>query len=284
MSKMYEAMRQLEREHRQPGAGAPELVHPMEMVSSILAEVSELTGSPSAKLVVSPAARLVALTDPQCLGAEKFRALVTRLENLRWQRELKSLQVTSGLMNEGKTLVAANLAVTFAKSSGTKVLLIEGDLHRPILASLFGLTSVPGLVHWWSSRNQGIAAYLRRLDDMSLWFLGAGTAYEQPAQILQSTRWKEEFTRLAGLFDWIVVDSTPMLPVADANLWSRLVDGTLLVVREGAASVKALKTGLASLDNPNLVGVVLNEASELDPMGYEHQYYAPQNSAKTSRT
>jgi Mrp family chromosome partitioning ATPase len=108
---------------------------------------------------------------------------------------------------------------------------------------------------------------------MPLWFLSAGGSHEQPSHILQSTRFAEAFNRLVGLFDWIVVDSTPMLPVADANLWSRLVDGTLLVVREGVGSVKALEKGLASLDNLKLVGTVLNEASESNRTGYAGQYY-----------
>ena len=73
-------------------------------------------------------------------------------------------------------------------------------------------------------------------------------------------------------FEWTVVDSTPMLPIVDVNLWSKLVDGTLLVVREGMAPVKALKKGLASLDNPKLVGVVLNEATDFDQSKYSDHY------------
>ena len=153
------------------------------------------------------------------------------------------------------------------------MLLLEGDLHRPTLAGLLGLNDLRGLSHWWSEQASDIAHFLCRLDEMPLWFLSAGTAHEQPSHILQSTRFAEAFNRLAGWFDWIVVDSTPMLPVADANLWSRLVDGTLLVVREGVASVKALQKGLESLDNLKLIGTVLNEASESDRTGYAGQYY-----------
>ena len=79
----------------------------------------------------SPESHLVALTDPNSLGAEKFRALVTRFDHLRKQRELRSFQVTSSVIDEGKTLVAGNVAVTLAKYSGSKTLLVEGDLHRP---------------------------------------------------------------------------------------------------------------------------------------------------------
>jgi capsular exopolysaccharide synthesis family protein len=232
-----------------------------------LDDVRWITGSSS------PAARLVALTDPNSAGAEQFRALVTRLDHIRKQIKLKSLQVTSSVVNEGKTLVAANLAVTLAKHSGAKTLLIEGDLHRTTLASLFGLRELQGLTHWWSEGQPEIAHYLYRFTGMPLWFLPAGKAHDQPSDILRSEQFAEAFALLAASFDWVVVDSTPMLPIIDANLWSRLVDGTLLVVREGMAPVKTLKKGLESLDHPKLIGVVVNETSEFDQGRYGDQYY-----------
>jgi capsular exopolysaccharide synthesis family protein len=221
----------------------------------------------------SPSSRLVAWTDPNSLGAEKFRALAVRLGDMRGQHAINSLQVTSSVINEGKTFVAANLAVTLAKHSGSKTLLIEGDLHRPTLASLFGLRELQGIGDWWCEREQDIARFLVRLNGMPLWLLPAGKPYDRPSEILHSARLQEAFRQLADRFDWIVVDSTPMLPVIDANLWSRMVDGTLLVVREGIAPLKALKNGLQSLDHPKLIGVVVNEASEFDQIDYDGQYY-----------
>jgi capsular exopolysaccharide synthesis family protein len=216
------------------------------------------------------------LTDPRGLGAEKFRALVTRLENLRKERDLKSLQITSAAVNEGKTLVAANLAVTLAKHTGSRILLVEGDLHRPTLASIFGLGQLKGIGQWWSAREEKerITHYVYRLNEIPLWFLGAGATPDHPSQILQSARFAETFSRMASWFDWIVVDSTPMLPMVDTNLWSRLVDGTLVVVREGVTPIHSLKKGFESLDNPKLIGMVLNEASEYDHTNYADQYYA----------
>ena len=87
-------------------------------------------------------------------------------------------------------------------------------------------------------------------------------------------RFAEALARLVGTFDWIIVDSTPLLPFVDANQWSRLLNGTLLVVREGEASVKALKKGLEAIDNPNLIGVVLNDASDIEQGYYQEKYYA----------
>ena len=223
---------------------------------------------------VTPESRLVALTDPNCLGAEKFRALVTRLDDMRKQGALKSFQVTSSIMNEGKTLVAANVAVTLAKYSGSKTLLIEGDLHRQALAEMLGLEELRGVGDWWSGTDPDLGKYVRRLNDMPLWFLPAGKAFDQPSEMLRSARFQKAFAQLAGQFERIVVDSTPMLPIVDVNLWSRLLDGTLLVVREGVTPVKALQRGLQALDHPKMIGVVMNEATEFAQLSYDGKYYA----------
>jgi len=263
----------------------PEPAERAEMLGNVMPETIGPRGTVETKKVFEtektrsvivqppPTTRLVAWTDPNSLGAEKFRALAVRLDDMRRQHELNSLQVTSSVINEGKTFVAANLGVTLAKYSGSKTLLIEGDLHRPRLASMFGLKELQGLSDWWSGQDQDIARFLVRFTGTALWFLPAGKSCDRPSEILRSARLAEAFAQLAGRFDWIVVDSTPMLPVIDANLWSRLVDGTLLVVREGIAPLKALKNGLQSLDNPKLIGVVVNEASEFDQVDYDGQYY-----------
>lgn len=274
MSRLYEALQKSEKERRQAGSIAPEPVTSPKLEESAKAEMPVVQKSPLVELKIPMESRLVAVTQPFGLGAEKFRVLVTRLENLRKKQEdLKSLQVTSGVVGEGKTLVAGNLALTLAKCSRSKVLLIEGDLHNPKLAATFGLSQLPGIRDWWSAAKQDINLSLHRLQDLPLWLLPAGGTYEQPSDILQSPRFAEAFAEFSRQFDWIIVDSTPMVPTVDVNLWSRLVDGTLLVVREGVAPVKALKRGLASLDHPKLVGVVLNEASDSDHGTTYDQYY-----------
>jgi capsular exopolysaccharide synthesis family protein len=290
MSRLFEGLNRATIPQSQMDAVRQELV-PGDLVLPAPAETAEVqsNGTPEAtgsrglmfeiekarSVMVQPplTSRLVAWTTPNSLGAEKFRALAVRLDDMRRHHQLNSLQVTSSVINEGKSFVAANLAVTLAKYSGSKTLLIEGDLHRPTLASMLGLKDLQGLSEWWSGRNQDLSRFLVRLTGTALWFLPAGKACDRPSEILRSAQLAEAFTQLAGRFDWIVVDSTPMLPVIDANLWSRLVDGTLLVVREGVAPLKALKNGLQSLDNPKLIGVVINEASEFDQVDYDGQYY-----------
>jgi capsular exopolysaccharide synthesis family protein len=294
MSRLYEALSRASAGRRLPDAAPQDLLpsvaapfepkktaeHLRNVTPLMPLETEAAVAMDEARLVTvqaSPASRLVAWSDPNSLGAEKFRALVTRLDHVRKEIKLKSLQVTSSVVHEGKTLVAANLAVTLANYSGSKTLLIEGDLHRPTLASLFGLRDLTGLSHWWSDGNKDLAHFLYRFNGTPLWFLAAGKAQDQPSDILGSARLAEAFVRLSGWFDWTVVDSTPMLPIIDANLWSRLLDGTLLVVREGVTPVKNLKKGLQALDHPKLIGVVLNETSECDHSKYGGYYYGAED-------
>ncbi len=295
MSRLFEGLTRANIQRSQPDTVPPDMV-PTDLVLPEPAEATEAPRNVIPKVIGAtakvepkkafgadkdlsimaqppPAARLVAWTEPNSLGAEKFRALVVRLDHMRKQHELKSVQVTSSVINEGKTFVSANLAVTLAKYSGAKTLLIEGDLHRPTLASLFGLKELPGLGDWWLASGQDIARFLIHLTGTGLWFLPAGKSCDRPSDILRSAQIAAAFSELTSRFDWIVVDSTPMLPVIDANLWSRMVDGTLLVVREGVAPLKAIKNGLQSLDHPKLIGVVVNGASEFGRTDYDGQYY-----------
>ncbi|MGA7622938.1 MAG: CpsD/CapB family tyrosine-protein kinase [Candidatus Acidiferrales bacterium] len=284
MSRLYETLRKIERE-RQSGTVTPEKDKPIELINNVMGGTVKTTNGPRLTIKAHKASRLVALTDPKSLGAEKFRALAARLESLREKRELRSLQITSTVINEGKSLIAANLAVTLVKHFGYNVLLIEGDLHRPTLTTSLGLAHLKGINQWWNSGGQDeqIVSYIYQLDEMPLSFLGAGSASDQPSSILQSSRFAETFVRLVGGFDWVIVDSTPMSPAVDANLWSRLVDGTLLVVREGVTPIKALKTGVRGLDNPKWLGVILNEASEFDRVNYADQYYAVKSQSEVNK-
>jgi capsular exopolysaccharide synthesis family protein len=271
----------------QPAVGPPALVHtePVQEVkegNKSVPKPAEPDETPAVFVRPLPESHLVALTEPNSLGAEKFRALATRFDHLRNQRELRSFQVTSSVIDEGKTLVAGNIAVTLAKYSGSKTLLVEGDLHRPSLANLFGLKELRGLNHWWSGGEQELGKFVYRTNGIPLWFLPAGKPCDQPSDMLRSDRFQKAFRHLASQFEWIVVDSTPMLPIVDVNLWSRLVDGTLLVVREGVAPVDALKRGLQALDHPKLIGVVVNEAKEISKVGYAGQYYGGSGSSDKS--
>lgn len=225
--------------------------------------------------------RLVALPGQNGLGAEKFRLLRARLRHLQERTRLKSIVITSAIPEEGKTLVASNLAITLAKNTAQRVLLVDGDLRKPAVAARFGLAGARGISEWWST-DEPIQRFLYHLQDTQLWLLCAGVAHEHPLAILQSARFLKLFRTLGESFDWLVIDVPPLSPLADANFWARQAEGLLLVVRHGKAPLKLLQAGLQSLDNPRVLGVILNDATPLESDYYNHYYAHSNHSSETS--
>jgi capsular exopolysaccharide synthesis family protein len=226
----------------------------------------------SLEVSVLPSSRLVFLNEPDSLAAEKFRFLGVRLRQLQQSRPLKKVLVTSTIPEEGKSTVSANLAGVLARRKQS-VLLIEGDLRRPTLAQQFGLGRMAGLGEWLQSGRQSVSN-VYRLEGPDFWFMPAGNPPENPLELLQSGRLSYLMGQLANLFDWIIVDSPPLLPLADTTVWSRVTDGTLLVAREGKSEKKQLQRGLEVLKKSDLLGVVLNGCAHPDHKSY-YQRYSP---------
>ena len=229
-----------------------------------------------------PSSMLVALNGERGLGAEKFRVLCARLSNIRLGTTLGVLQVTSSVVGEGKTLTSVNLGMTLATRFDRKVLLVEGDLRKPAVCALLGTSDHAGIGEWWELPETPISDLLLRIGETGMCVLPAGNV-AHPASVLQSPRIAELISTLSRQFDWIIIDTPPLLPMADSNLWSRLSDGTLMVVRKGTVSRAALKKAVESLDNPKLVGIVLNDASGYDRVDYYDQYYTPRDSKDASK-
>jgi capsular exopolysaccharide synthesis family protein len=243
----------------------------------------EVTGDgpvdfPSLEVSVLPTSRLVFLTEPDSLAAEKFRFLGVRLRQLQQGRPLKKVLVTSTIPEEGKSTVSANLAGVLARRKQS-ILLIEGDLRRPTLAQQFGLGRLAGLGEWLQSGRQTVSN-VYRLEGPDFWFMPAGNPPENPLELLQSGRLSYLMGQLADLFDWIIVDSPPLLPLADTTVWSRVTDGTLLVAREGKSEKKQLQRGLEVLKKSDLLGVVLNGCVHPDHKSY-YQRYSPTTKSRS---
>ncbi len=225
-----------------------------------------------------PESRLVTLTDDNSLGAEKFRLLRARIRHLRETQQTRRIVVSSAVPDEGKTLVSMNLAITLAKHTNDRVLLLEGDLRKPTFAHHLEMPNAAGLDDWFSS-NKSITNFMYHFDDLQLWLLPAGMPQDNPVMILQSARFAELYDQLSAAFDWILIDAPPLLPMADVNFWSRKSDGLLIVSRQGCTPKLALKKGLEVLDNPKVLGVVINASHAVENSYYHHYYYS---SSKTS--
>jgi len=218
----------------------------------------------------SPHSRLVCLTANESLSAETFRFLGVRLRHLQQSRPIKKLLITSTMPEEGKSMVCGNLATTLARRR-QKVLLLEGDIRRPSLGSKFGLCQVPGLSEWLRGDRERIPN-IYRLEGPGFWFLPAGSPAENSLELMQSGRLSELINHLSAYFDWIVIDSPPVLSLADTSVWMRLTDGILLVTREGTTEKRLLHRGLEALESSKLVGAVVNSSKNTDDTRY-YKYY-----------
>jgi capsular exopolysaccharide synthesis family protein len=225
---------------------------------------------PRIEVVLPPGSRLVFASQPDGLAVEKFRFLAVRLREMRQTRPLQKVLITSTIPEEGKSLVSANLAGVTARKQ-QKVLLIEGDLRRPVLAEGFGIRKLPGLAEWLKQGAEK-ASNIYRLDGAGFWFMPAGEPPADTTELMQSGRLAHLMQQLSALFDWIIVDSPPLLPLADTTLWSRFTDGTLLVAREGKTEKTQLERGLETLKKADLLGVVLNGCTHPDQKNYYQRY------------
>ena len=236
-----------------------------------------LPSFPSLDVHVPSSGRLIYFTEPHSLAAEKFRFLGVRIRQLRQNRTLKKVLVTSTIPEEGKSLVAANLAGVLARRK-ERVLLIEGDMRRPTLGAQFGLGTLSGLADWLQN-GQPTASNVYHLAGPDFWLMPAGDPPANPLELMQSGRLSQLMEQLVPLFDWIVIDSPPLLPLADTTVWQRFADGTLLVVREGTTEKNALQRGIEVLKKGDLLGVVLNSSSNGNHQNY-YQRYAKANDVK----
>jgi capsular exopolysaccharide synthesis family protein len=218
----------------------------------------------------TPEQRLITLTNHNSQGAEMFRVLSTRLAHMKDKRQISRLLVSSAVGDEGKSIVAINLAVALAQRPGERVLLVEADLRRPTAATLLGASSPQGITEWHEGKV-AIQSALYQIDDLPLWFLSAGKGVVEPLPVLESLEFANMLETVSAYFDWTILDSTPMLPMADAASLARLCDGVLVVVREGYTRRKVLNKALESIDRKKILGLVFNEAAS-QQMSYDRYY------------
>lgn len=232
---------------------------------------------PSRPVSIPPYSRLVCLTDSNSLAAEKFRFVGVRLQHLRRDRPLKKVLITSTIPQEGKSTVSANLACTLARRMQQRTLLVEGDVRRPTLSQIFGLERIPGICECLQGeRNLMTSVY--HLEGPDLWILPSGSAPNNPLELLQSARLPAMMDQLAAWFDWIVIDSPPVMPLADTSVWMRLADGILLVARQGITEKRQLQSGLEALESKKLIGALLNGSKSA--VHSDYYYYRPPSSPR----
>jgi polysaccharide biosynthesis transport protein len=218
----------------------------------------------------------VTLTQPSSSCAESYRTLRTAVQFLGLDRRLRTLQVTSPNLGEGKTTTIANLGVALA-CAGVNVCIVDCDLRRPRLAALFGVDSTVGFASVLLGQStldtalqasEALGPYLR--------ILPAGPIPPNPSELLASARMQAVVEALAERYDLVLIDSPPTLPVSDALVVSRMADAVLMVASVGSTTRRNMQSALELMRNVSapVIGTVLNRAKESvrDDYGYGYGY------------
>jgi capsular exopolysaccharide synthesis family protein len=211
---------------------------------------------------------LVAGLAPKSLAAEQYRALRTRLAFAEGAGALRTVLITSPQKGEGKSVTSANLALTMAQELQRRVVLVEADLRKPSLQHLFGLPAGAGLADYLSGAAE-LKDIMKFLPEHNLTVIPAGSTPMNPAELLGSTAMRRMLDHLRTRFDRVILDTPPVLPLADVAILAPLVDGALMVVRAGYTPKPAIENALRSFDASRLLGVVLNESGMEEDYRYE---------------
>ncbi|MFZ0427543.1 MAG: CpsD/CapB family tyrosine-protein kinase [Acidobacteriota bacterium] len=203
-------------------------------------------------------------------ASEQFRALKVRLLN-QVDPPVKVLSVVSARPEDGKSLVSVNLAMSFAKEPGRRVLLIDGDLRGASIHGKLGISMGPGLYQYLLEGLEP-QCYLRRVGNV--YVMTAGKLAENAVELLSLGRMRDlvEFARRE--FDTVIVDAPPLLPIADARVVTNLTDASLMVVYQGHTPYRMIRKALETIDMEKLLGVVMNGVKSTGLDGYySYGYY-----------
>ncbi len=211
-------------------------------------------------------------------GTEEFRSLRSRLYLTRTQEPLRKLLITSALPKEGKTFTSVNLALVMAQQPECRVLLIDADLRLPQLCRLLGAPRAPGLSDYLAGGVDEFSI-TQRSPAANLYFIPSGTSVSNPSELIGNGRLKLLLNRLAPAFDWIILDSPPVIPVSDAKLLAGLCDGTLLLAQAGKTPMDLAKKACQEFRDKGLLGVVLNQVR----VAAKYGYYYDQSGRKSEK-
>jgi capsular exopolysaccharide synthesis family protein len=204
------------------------------------------------------------------IAAEKYRLLAHRIRTKKQQKPIKKVLITSAIPGEGKTATAANLAIVLARN-GRRVLLVDGDLREPDVHKVLGVPSQPGLGEVLAG-EASLEEALRCIDPVGLYCLPAGEPRANPVPLLEGTELRNTLAAAEGAFEWVIIDSPPLNPFADAHCIATMADGVLLVVRWNVTPREELDHALTALKGTPLLGLVLN-GYDAPRQGYYYSQY-----------
>jgi capsular exopolysaccharide synthesis family protein len=206
-------------------------------------------------------------------AAEQFRTLRSRLYEIRKTQKMQTILMTSSVPGEGKTFVTTNLANSFVRQPDRRALIIDGDLRCARLHVPLGAPSSPGLSDYLRGDVDEFAV-IQHGQEGNLCFIAGGNEVSDPSELLSNGMMKKLLDRVTPMFDWVIIDSPPCLPVADSTILANYCDGIMLVVRAGSTATGIAQRACQELQGRNVIGVVLNAVEQAHMYGsYYYQGY-----------
>jgi len=216
----------------------------------------------------SPSLRQLPALEERGSAVEQFRSLRSRMYEFRDLNALKSIMISSGLPQEGKSFVAVNLAISFARHKAGRVLLIDGDMRRASQHKLLGCSQGPGLTEYLAGKST-LSEVMQRPKPSepghplppglaSLTFIPGGTEHDKAADLSGNHRFDRLIESVSPFFDWIIVDSSPVNLVSDGVNLARSCDAVLLIARGAVTKFETAQRALSELKASKILGFVLN--------------------------
>jgi capsular exopolysaccharide synthesis family protein len=214
---------------------------------------------------------LVSFFSATSFEAEQYRRLRQRIEELGLTRKTQVLAITSAVASDGKTLTAANLAGALAHREGARILLIDADLRHPSISTLLGMKCQRGGIEAALEEREPLSAFVEQIPGRSVSLLPCAKSCESPYELLTSARFGQLLTEARSQYDFVIVDTPPLVPVPDATLVRRVVDGYLVVVAAARTPRKLVGEALNLLPPEAVLGLVFNR-DEHPLFGYYSRY------------
>lgn len=209
---------------------------------------------------VSPYEKSILSGNVQAVITEQYRLLRSRLSSLNGSRTNNVLAITSTKKGEGKSLTSVNLAIVMAEDTKKKILLIDGDMRKPSIHTFFNCKAEYGLIDLLMHKAD-IESAMIPSGIKNLTLLLAGEPSKSPSDLLAATVLKELIEKIRKRFDYIIIDSPPIIPFADMSILGDIVDGILLVVRAERTPKEMILEALKTLNKENILGIVFNNSN-----------------------
>lgn len=245
---------------------------------SVLGSTLSVPGASAVRVRVKQ--EVVSIASPVSPGAEQFRGLRQSIERMHRDNGTKVIAITSAGAGDGKSVTTLNLAGSLAQSPGARVLVVDADLHKASVASYLGLgrDCGPGLSELLGHSSMTLSDVVRKLDAINISVVFAGAAHPRPFELLASPKIEGLLAQMRDQYDYVLIDTPPVIPVADCRFIGRWVDGVLMVVCAHRTPRKLVAEALRLLEGSKVLGLVFNGDDR--PLRPYYQYY----SSRTSTT